>query len=73
VVDEGAGAGGAETNVVVVDAGVGEVVDADRIHTFSMAVMTKSLEPVVQVIWPIVNVSPTTVAMESGKMTVSHA
>jgi hypothetical protein len=31
------------------------------------------LEPVVQVIWPIVNVSPTTVAMESGKMTISHA
>jgi hypothetical protein len=50
VVDEGAGAGGAKTNVVVVDAGVREVVDADRIHTFSMAVMTKSLEPVVQVI-----------------------
>jgi hypothetical protein len=47
VVDEGAGAGGARTSVVIVDAGVGEVVDAYRIRTFSMAVMTKSLEPVV--------------------------
>jgi hypothetical protein len=50
VVDEGAGAGGAGASVVVVDASVGEVVDADRIRTFSMAVMTMSLEPVVQVI-----------------------
>jgi hypothetical protein len=31
------------------------------------------LEPMVQVIWPIVNVRPTAVAMESGKMTISHA
>jgi hypothetical protein len=73
VVDEGAGAGVAGASVVVVDAGVGEVVDADRIRTFSMVVMTKLLEPVVQVIWPIVNVRPATVAMESGKMTISHA
>jgi hypothetical protein len=34
---------------------------------------TKSLEPVVQVIWSIVNVRPTTVAMESGNMTIPHA
>jgi hypothetical protein len=47
VVDEGAGAGEAGASVVVVDAGVGEVVDADRIRTSSMAVMTKSLEQVV--------------------------
>jgi hypothetical protein len=73
MVDEGAGAGGAGASIVVVDAGVGEVVDADRIRTFSMAVMMKLLEPVVQVIWPIVNVRPATVAMESGKMTISHA
>jgi hypothetical protein len=73
VVDEGAGAGGAGASVVVVDAGVEEVADADRIRTFSMVVMTKWLEPVVQVIWPIVNVRPTTMAMESGKMTISHA
>jgi hypothetical protein len=38
-----------------------------------MAVTTKLLEPVVQVIWPIVNVRPATVAMESGKMTISHS
>jgi hypothetical protein len=72
VVDEGAGAGEAGASVVIVDAGVGEVVDADRIRTSSMAVMTKSLEPVVQVIWPIVDVRPAVVAMESGKMTISH-
>jgi hypothetical protein len=47
VVDEGAGAGEAGASIVVVDAGVGEVVDADRICTSSMAVMTNSLEPVV--------------------------
>jgi hypothetical protein len=73
MVDEGAGAGRAGASVVIVNASVGEVVDADRIRTFSMAVMTKSLEPVVQVIWPIVKVRPATVAMESGKMTISHA
>jgi folylpolyglutamate synthase/dihydropteroate synthase len=50
VVDEGTGASEARANVVVVDAGVGEVVDADRICTSSMSVMTKSLELVVQVI-----------------------
>jgi hypothetical protein len=31
------------------------------------------LEPVVQVIWLIVNVRPAAVAMESGKMTILHA
>jgi hypothetical protein len=50
VVDESTGASEAGASVVVVDVGVGEVVDADRICTSSMAVMTKSLEPVVQVI-----------------------
>jgi hypothetical protein len=38
-----------------------------------MVVTTKSLELVVQVIWPIVNVRPAAMAMESGKMTISHA
>jgi hypothetical protein len=47
VVDESAGASEAGASVVIVDAGVGEVVDADRICTSSMAVMIKSLEPVV--------------------------
>jgi hypothetical protein len=50
VVGEGVGVGEARASVVIVDAGVGEVVDADRICTSSMAVMTKSLEAVVQVI-----------------------
>jgi hypothetical protein len=73
VVDEGASAGEARASVVVVDVGVGKVVDADRICTSSMVVTMKSLELVVQVIWPIVNVRPAAVAMESGKMTISHA
>jgi hypothetical protein len=73
VVGDGAGAGKARASVVVVDTGVGEVVDVDRICTSSMAVTTKSFEPVVRVIWPIVNVRPAAVAMESGKMTISHA
>jgi hypothetical protein len=38
-----------------------------------MVVTMKSLEPVVQVIWLIVNVRQAAVAMESGKMTISHA
>jgi hypothetical protein len=73
VVGDDAGAGGVGASVVVVDAGVEKVVDADRICTSSMVVTTKSLEPVVQVIWPIVNVRPAAVAMESGKMTILHA
>jgi hypothetical protein len=72
MVGDGAGAGKVGASVVVVDAVVGEVVDADRIYT-SMDVTTKSLEPVVQVIWSIVNVRPAAVAMESGKVTISHA
>jgi hypothetical protein len=49
VVGDGAsaGAGRAGASVVVVDAGVGEVVDADRIYTSSMVVTMKSLEPMV--------------------------
>jgi hypothetical protein len=73
VVGDGATAGGAGANVVVVDAGVREVVDADRIYASSMVVTTKSLELVVQLIWPIVNMRLVAVAMESRKMTISHA
>jgi hypothetical protein len=73
VVGDGAGAGEVRASIVVVDAGVREVLDADRICTSFMAVTIKSLEPVVQVIWLTVNVRPTAVAMESGKMTISHA
>jgi hypothetical protein len=71
VVGDGAGASEAGASVVVVDASVREVVDADWICTSSMGVTTKSLEPVVQVIWPIMNVRPAAMAMESGKMTIS--
>jgi hypothetical protein len=73
VVGDGAGAGGAGASVVIVDAGVGEVVNVDRICASSMVVTIKSLEPVVQVIWPIMNMRPAIVAMELGKMTISHA
>jgi hypothetical protein len=72
MVDEGARASKAEASVVIVDAGIEEVVDADQIRTSSMAMMTKLLEPAVQVIWLIMNMRPTIVAMESGKMTISH-
>jgi hypothetical protein len=47
VVGDGASAGEAGASVVIVDAGVEEVVDADRIYTSSMVVTMKSLEPVV--------------------------
>jgi hypothetical protein len=47
VVGDGAGASGARASVIIVDAGVGEVVDADRICASFVVVTTKSLEPVV--------------------------
>jgi hypothetical protein len=50
VVGDDAGVGGAGASVVVVDACVEEVVDADRICTSSMVVTMKSLELVVQLI-----------------------
>jgi hypothetical protein len=73
VVDDDAGVSEAGASVVVTDAGVEEVVDADSICIPSVVGVTKSLEPVVHVIWTIVNVRPAAVAMESGKMTISHA
>jgi hypothetical protein len=73
MVDDDAGVGEAGASVVVADAGVGEIVDADWICISSVVKATKSLKPVVHVIWPIVNMRPATVAMESGKMTISHA
>jgi hypothetical protein len=47
VVGDGASAGGAGVSIVVVDAGVREVVNADQIYTSSMVVTIKSLELVV--------------------------
>jgi hypothetical protein len=73
MVDDDAGVSEDGASVVITDAGVGEVVDADWICIPSVVEATKSLEPVVHVICPIVNVRPAAVAMESGKMTISHA
>jgi hypothetical protein len=73
VVGDVAGVSEARASVVITDVGVGEVVDADWICVPSVVEVTKSLKPVVHVIWPIVNVRPAAVAMESGKMTISHA
>jgi hypothetical protein len=47
-----------------------DVVDADRICVFSVAVAVKLLTPVVQVIWPMVNERPSAMAAESGMMTI---
>ena len=46
------------------------MVDADWICASSVVMAMKLLEPVVQVIWPMVNVRPFDVAMESGMMTM---
>ena len=53
----------------VADAG-DAVVDADRIRASSVVMAMKLSEPVVQVIWPMVNVRPFGVAMEPGMMTI---
>jgi hypothetical protein len=47
-----------------------DVVDADRICTSSVVVAMKLLTPVVQVIWPMVNVRPLATEVESGMMTI---
>ena len=52
-------------------ADVGEaVVDADRIRASSVVMAMKLPEPVVQVIWPMVNVRPFGVAMDLATMTI---
>jgi hypothetical protein len=47
-----------------------DVVDANRICASSVAVTVKLLTPVVQVIWPTVNVRLSTTAAKSGMMTI---
>jgi hypothetical protein len=47
-----------------------DMVDADRICTFSMVVAVKLLMLVVQVIWPMVNERLSTTTVESGMMTI---
>ena len=69
--EDDAGAAGARSNVVgaVDDAGEA-VVDADRIRASSVVMAMRLLEPVVQVIWLIVNVRLFGVAMDLGMMTI---
>jgi hypothetical protein len=56
----------------VADAGE-VVVGAGRIHASSVVMALESSEPVVQVIWPTVNVRPLGVAMEPKMMTLLFA
>ena len=69
--EDDAGVAGARSNVVEAIANAGEaVVDVDRIRASSVVMAMKLSEPVVQVIWPMVNVRPFGVAMEPGMMTI---
>ena len=69
--EDDAGVVGARSNVVEAIADAGEaVVDADWICASSVVMAMKLSEPVVQVIWPMVNVRPFGVAMEPGMMTI---
>jgi len=62
---------GVVANVVrpMADVGEGEI-DADWICVFSMVMVAELLEPVVQVIWPMVNVRSLATTVESGMMTI---
>ena len=63
--EDDAGVARARSNMVGAVADAGEVVvDADWIRASSMVMAMKLSEPVVQVIWPMVNVRPFGVAME---------
>jgi hypothetical protein len=65
---------GAVFTVVGAVADAGEVVvGAGRIHASSVVMALESSEPVVQVIWPTVNVRPLGVAMEPKMMTLLFA
>ena len=69
--EDEAGVAGARSNVVGAIADAGEaVVDADWIYASSVVMAMKLSEPLVQVIWPIVNVRSFGVAMELGMMTI---
>ena len=71
MVEDDAGVAGAICNVVGAIANAGEaVVDADWIRASPVVMAMKSSEPVVQVIWPTVNVRPLGVAMEPEMMTI---
>ena len=65
---------GAVFTVVGAVADAGEVVvGAGWIHASSVALAMESSTPVVQVIWPTVNVRPLGVAMEPEMMTILFA
>ena len=69
--EDDAGVAGARSNVVGAVADAGEaVVHADWICASSVVMAMKLSKPVVQVIWPILNVRPFGVAMEPGMMTI---
>ena len=71
MVEDDAGVAGARSNVVGAVADAGDVVvDADWICTSSVVMAMMLSEPVVQVIWPMVNVRSFGVAMETGMMTI---
>ena len=46
------------------------MVDADQIRASSVVMAMKLSEPVVHVIWPMVNVRPFSVAMDPRMMTI---
>ena len=74
MVEDDAGVVGARSNMVRAVADAGEVVvDADWICASSIVMVMKLSEPMVQVIWPMVNVRPFDVAMEPGMMTILFA
>ena len=69
--EDDAGVAEAGSNVVGAIADAGEaVVNADWICASSVVMAMKLSEPVVQVIWPMVNVRPFGIAMELGMMTI---
>ena len=67
--EDDAGVAGANMVGAVADAGEA-VVDADWICASSVVMEMKLSEPVVQVIWSMLNVRPFGVAMEPGMMTI---
>ena len=72
--EDDVGVARARSNVVGAVADAGEVVvNADRIRASSVVMAMKLSEPVVQVIWPMVNARPFGVAMELGMMTILFA
>ena len=69
--EDDAGVAEARPNVVGAIADAGEaVVDADWIYASPVVMAMKLSEPVVQVIWLMVNMRPFGVAMEPGMMTI---